>query len=529
MTQQNESLPARTKKPKRSSRTMHPKRSSGPLSATRSKGPARTSQSQPKRAKVSQTTKPKRPAKQPVKGPRRNKKLTPLQMEQMRTLAMCKHISIVVCAALLGCGAVVGLLLFARPSISMLENRALTAFPAITWSGFWDGSFFSDVSLWYSDTYPTREQMVSANKALEALHGLTTETQMIGGTKQADELPPVEQDSGQNKDKSQSSSDSTKTSQKTQKHEKVEVPNEEAVAAAVQNQITDGLYIKGDTVYNVYYFSQDAVEEYADALNQFADAVGKDTTVYSIVVPNSSGVVLPEDEAKALGGTNQEDALKYFYSQYNPNVIAVDTMASLKEHDDEYLYFRTDHHWTALGAYYGYLAFCKEKGMEPEDLDDLKYQNMGDFLGSYYLELNSDALAANPDQMEAWYPNDTNEMTLYDTDGSADTYPIVTDNSKASPLEKGMTFIMGDQALEKISNPKVSDGSSVLVIKDSFGDFFVPWLVDNYETVWVADFRYFEGSYLDLIKENDIKDVIVLNNISLAGGGVVAPSILGKL
>lgn len=525
MTQQNGSHPARTKRSGSSDRDTRRKRPSRPSGTTHSESTARSSRSQAKRARASQTTKPNGTAKQPASGTRRKKKLTPLQREQMRALATCKHISVVVCAALLGCGAVAGLLLFARPSISMLENRTLTVFPAITWSSFWDGSFFSDVSLWYSDTYPTREQMVSANKTLEALHGLPTETQMIGGTKQADELPPVEQSSSE----SQSSSNSTKSSQKTQEHEKVEVPDQEAVAAAVQNQITDGLYIKGDAVYNVYYFSQEAVEEYADMLNQLAEAFGKDTTVYSVVVPNSSGVMLSEDEAKALGGTNQEDALKYFYSLYNPNVIAVDTMASLKKHDDEYLFFRTDHHWTALGAYYGYVAFCKEKDIEPEDLDDLKYQNMGDFLGSYYLELNSDAMAANPDQMEAWYPNDTNELTLYDTDGSSDTYPIVSDNSNMSPLEKGMTFIMGDQPLEKITNPKVSDGSSVLVIKDSFGDFFVPWLVDNYETIWVADFRYFEGTYLDLVEENEIKDVIVLNNISLAGGGVVAPSILGKL
>lgn len=65
---------------------------------------------------------------------------------------------------------------------------------------------------------------------------------------------------------------------------------------------------------------------------------------------------------------------------------------------------------------------------------------------------------------------------------------------------KSMTHIMGDQPLERIDNPTLSDGSSCLVIKDSFADSFVPWLVDHYQTVWVADFRYFEGSYKSLIK-----------------------------
>lgn len=456
-------------------------------------------------------------AAQPKPRPRR-KKLTRQQVAQLRVLATCKRVSVISCAVLLGLGALVGTLFFARPSVSAVENRALTAFPTMSWDDFWSGKFFSDFALWYSDTYPVREQMVGANKAIESVHGLPTETQMIGGTKQADELPPVDD-----------ANSAAKSDRKTQTHEKVEVPDQDMMAEAVQSQITDGLYVKGDAAYNVYYFAQEAVEGYADALNTLADAVDGQATVYSIVVPTSSGVMLSEDEASSLGGTNQEDALKYFYSLYNPNVIAIDTMGALKKHTDEYIYYRTDHHWTARGSYFAYKAFCDEKGIDAEDRDDMKYKDMGDYLGSYYSQLNSDAMAANPDHMEAWYPNATNDITVYDTDGTEGVYEIVQDTSKADAFGKGLTFIMGDQSLEKITNPELSDGSSVLVIKDSFADSFVPWLVDNYETVWVADFRYFEGSYVDLINENDIKDVIVLNTISLAGGGVVAPSILGKL
>ena len=301
------------------------------------------------------------------------------------------------------------------------------------------------------------------------------------------------------------------------------------MAAAVQSQITDGLFIKGDAAYNIYYFSQEAVDAYADAINTLAAELKDQATVYSIVVPNSSGVMLSDQEVKDIGGTNQTDALNYFYSKYDESVQDVDVMSLLKKHTDEYLYYRTDHHWTTLGSYYGYEAFCNKKGIKAENRDDMKYKNMGDYLGSFYSQLNSEAMAANPDYMDAWYPNATNELTLYNTDGTTEQYEIVTDTSNLDAFSKGLTHIMGDQPLEKITNPKLSDGSSCLVIKDSFGDSFAPWLVDNYQTVWIADFRYFEGSYKELVKENDIKDVIVLNNISLAGGGVVAPSILGKL
>ena len=438
---------------------------------------------------------------------------------------------VVATVALLAVGAVVGLLFFARPTMSKVENRNLTAFPALTWDSFWSGKFFSDLDLWYSDTYPLREQMVSADQTISAMHGVPTQTQMVGGTKQADELPPAGQQPAQSSSSSSSSSsaqtDATKSEQK--KNEKVEVPTEAEMAAAVQDQITAGMYVKGDAAYNVYYFSQEATQGYADALNTLADAVDGQATVYSIVVPNSSGVVLSDQEIKDLGGTNQEEAIRYFYSLYNSKVHGVDAMSVLKEHKSEYVYYRTDHHWTTLGSYYGYEAFCKEKGIKPVNRDSLEYKNMGDFLGSFYFELNSEAMAANPDYYDAWYPKSTNKLTLFDTDGSQAEYEIITDTSNTDAFGKSMTHIMGDQPLERIDNPTLSDGSSCLVIKDSFADSFVPWLVDHYQTVWVADFRYFEGSYKSLIKDNSIKDVIVLNNIALAGGGAVAPAILGRL
>ena len=420
-----------------------------------------------------------------------------------------------------------GLLLFARPSVSKVENRNLTAFPAFTLDGFLNGSFFSDVALWYSDTYPVREQLVSADQAMSDLHGIKTETQMVGGVKQADELPPVDGNKGQGD--SSASSSQKNTAGGDEERKPVEVPGQEAMAAAIQDQITNGLYVKGDTAYNIYYFLQDSVQEYADAINATAKALDGQAEVYSLIAPNSSGIMLSEQEVKDLGGTNQADAIRYFYSLYDSKVHTVDPVDRLKQHTNEYIYFRTDHHWTALGAYYAYEAFCEKKGIKPESRDSMTHKDFGDFLGSFYGELSSAEMEAHPDTVEAWVPNGTNDMILYDTDGNQEELNVITDTSSWDKTGKTMAFIMGDQPLEKISNPKVSDGSSCLVIKDSFGDFFVPWLVDHYQTVWVADFRYFEGNIVDFVKKNDVKDVIIESNISLAGGGVFGPAIMGRL
>lgn len=473
------------------------------------------------------TNKPARQRNKPARQSDRNLNKVD-QRNRASKLSSYRRVGVITTGVVLVAASVVGLLFFARPTTSEVEKRTLTPMPAFSWNSFWSGSYFSDLALWYSDTYPLREQLVSADQAISALHGIKSETQMIGGTKQADELPPAGSSSDA-KDGASDSEDNASSSTKRER-EKVEVPAQEVMAEAIQNQVLDGLYVKGDSAYSIYYFSQEAVQEYADAMNEAAKKLKGVAEVYSVIAPNSSGILLSEKEVKDLGGTNQVDAIKYFYSLYSDDVHPVDSVPKLQEHDDEYIFYRTDHHWTSLGAYYAYQAFCEEKGVEAEDRDDMKHVNMGDFLGSYYAQLKSAEMQANPDYVEAWIPNGTNKMRLWDQDGTvSDDYNVITDTSKWDITGKTMGFMMGDQPLQKVENPKVTDGSTCLVIKDSFGDFFAPWLVDHYQTLYVGDFRYFESNIVDFVKENKVTDVVFCNNVTLAGGGVVGPAILGRL
>ena len=84
----------------------------------------------------------------------------------------------------------IGLLFFARPTTSDFEKRELTPFPTFTVEGFLDGSFFSDVSLWYADTYPLREPLVKMDRAVDSLFGIQAEEQMIGGNVPWDQVSP---------------------------------------------------------------------------------------------------------------------------------------------------------------------------------------------------------------------------------------------------------------------------------------------------------------------------------------------------
>ncbi len=432
-----------------------------------------------------------------------------------RALARARRSSVYCVMGFIALFAIVGQLFFLRPDHSDLERRDLTPFPPVSAQGLMSGSFFSDLSLWYGDTFPLRELLVGLSRSLTSCYGLQPKTQMVGRTSGGDQVPTT---------------DTTKTeaAAAAKDDEKVAVPDERAMAEEIQNKIMEGLYVNDGAAYNIYYFDQPSVEQYAKAINTCAKNVQGQATVYSIIAPTSAASILDEQTLQELGGADQHQAVKYFYSLYDDSVHGVDVCDALRSHKDEYIYFRTDHHWTQLGAYYAYLEFCREKGVEPSDILARNRERFDRFLGTFYSELNNSEMEENPDFVDAYVPNSTNDMVVWDTDGNEIQTNVVTDVSDWAYDSKYSCFISGDRPLSRIDNPNKSDGSSCLVVKDSYGCAFVPLLVDDYETTWVIDFRYSDRSIPDFVLENDIKDVIFVNTIVLAGTDPVSSALLAQ-
>lgn len=421
--------------------------------------------------------------------------------------------------AVMAVGCVAGLLVFAHPATSQLEGRELTKFPEFTLDSFLDGSYLEQVSLWYSDTFPGRDVLVNLGQDLKGLYGIQPETSLVGGNVQADELPPLETEQPAIDEQEPQAPEEPK------EREKVEVPTEEAMAADVQKNIMSGLYVKDGAAYSIYYFSQEAVENYTAAISTAADKLAGVANVYSVIVPNNSAALLDESVLESLGGTDQAKAIDYFNSLYSLNVRTVPILDVLRDHRSEYTYFRTDHHWTALGAYYAYLEYCKAADIQPVDISSLKTMTFDGFLGSFYTELKNPAMADNPDEVIAYVPKGTNDMVYWGKEGEKIEAHVITDVEGWNKNSLYSTFIAGDEPISIIENPTITDGSSVLVVKDSFGNAFVPFLVNNYQTVYVIDYRYTDTNIVEYVKENKIQDVIFLNNISLAGTLTVAAKI----
>ena len=282
-----------------------------------------------------------------------------------------------------------------------------------------------------------------------------------------------------------------------------------------------GVYVVGSAGYEMYNYVGSLAEKYQSTVNAVADSLSGVSQVYAMAIPLSSGITLPDELFSDIPGSDQAQAEKDILAGMGQNVKTVPLHDVMMSHRTEYIYFRTDHHWTALGAYYAYVQFCAAKGITPHDLSDYEVSQFPGFLGSFYNDGGKpDAMKNDPDTVNAYRPvSATASMKYGDNENSTLTGgQIIFDESTASASLKYGTFIMGDNPFTVIENPEVSNGQSCIVVKESFGNAFVPFLVDHYQTVYVVDYRYYSGSVSALAKAKGAQDVLFVNNLSAIRG-----------
>lgn len=455
-----------------------------------------------------------------------------LSSQQKKVMQQYRLLGCILGAALLFLGAFLGILIPFRPSVSTVENRTLTKFPEFTLESFLNGEFFSDVSTWYSDTFPLRDRLISAEQKITALYGIAGSEQVVGADVQADDIPSVVS-TVQPAASAVSSTVQTDTTAADAQAQvgtgQATLPDSYKMEEEVQKQIQQRLYVKDGAAYTIYAFNQEAADTYIQALSDAATKLSGIANVYSILVPLNSGVMLDEDTLKSLGGSDQEQTINYYYNSYK-GVQGIETFNTLREHNSEYLYFRTDHHWTALGAYYAYRNFCQAKGITPNELNSFETMQFTPFLGTYYTKLNKPSdMAANPDTVTAYIPHGTNSMKYWDKDGKEYDWNVIRDVSKRGEGSGYATFIAGDNPMATIENPNITDGSSCLVLKESYANALIPFLVDHYQKIYIVDFRYANVNVVDYVKQNNIQDLIVVNNIGIINSQNVATTIKGLL
>ena len=138
----------------------------------------------------------------------------------------------------------------------------------------------------------------------------------------------------------------------------------------------------------------------------------------------------------------------------------------------------------------------------------------GVFKGSFYTQSGINSLAEHPDNLIAYKPFSTNRIEFINRDNDYTEYNIVTDVSNWNATSKYSAFIGGDNPYSVINNPQVTDGSTCLIVKESYGNAIAPFVTENFQTVYIVDYRYYKGTVSQLVEENNIDTVLLLNNIT---------------
>lgn len=418
--------------------------------------------------------------------------------------------------ALLAILTVVAFLIPLRPTLSYTEKRELAKFPDFSLETLISGEYFEDITLWFSDTFPGRESWIALSNATESFHGYS-EIAIVEDDFLEEILNPVQTDPVTTTPESPSPSESIQisTGETSETETQPETTPEETqwggIDAGEDAEISLGSVIQiGDSAFNQIGFSEYVSKRYSAAISSLADALAeKGVQVVSAPPPLSIGIMVEPEYQEKLGCARQDEMVTFLHENMSENVITVDTYSALVAHNSEYLYFRTDHHWTARGAYYSYAAICEALGQEATPLTDFEELCYGEYRGSlinrvrYTHKLRSDTLYAYMP------PGDITMYNVYDTNLVETS--LLQDMTNRTIYEQYLVFLGGDYALQMIVNDSIPEGSTCLIVKDSFGNCFAPFMTQNYHTVYVMDYRkYGRMTIQKFVEQYDVDTVIMM-------------------
>lgn len=382
-------------------------------------------------------------------------------------------------------------------TVSESENRKLAEKPPFSYEELFENNWTQKFENYYSDTFPAREFFISFNSKISSVltqFGGKDDSVLINYNKQDSDFVGEGVDLGLNENKD----DKGDTKKETTK------PKEDDPNATVKGAIL----ITGNKALEIFTGSQDIVDNYSSLVNSTFKAMPSGVKFYSMVVPTA--VEFYGGKTYSSGVHSQKNIIDKVYKKVSKDVITIDAYSSLEKETDEYIYFRTDHHWTARGAYQGYLAFCEKSGNTPVKLDELETGKIEDFVGSLYKASNAKVLKDNPDYVEYFKTRVDVEGMAYNDASMQNGQKVFIVARKVNSENKYLAFIGGDQPLEKIVTSN-KNGKKILVIKESYGNALVPFLCDNYEEVYVVDPRKTNFNLGQFVSDNSIDEVLMIN------------------
>lgn len=339
-----------------------------------------------------------------------------------------------------------------KKDFSENENRYLTKLPPLSARTVFDGAYTEALNDWLADHFPQRDFFV----------GLKSSAEIAGGRREINHV-----------------------------------------------------YVAKDDYLIEPYAKPQNTGRITDTLGRFYDKADKTRLdVRLMLVPTAVTIYSGKLPEHAPSSGQMETAYAIYDAAGIPAIDCYDRLTDGASHGQ--LYYRTDHHWTTLGAYCGYLAYCEAKGLAPVPLESLTAQTVTEeFAGTLYSKVNDysrkkDAITIynNPeDDLTVTYI-DTGEVTdsLYNLD-------YLTEKDKYS------LFLNNIHPLIEIENKASASQDELMLVKDSYANSMVPFLTHHYRKIYVFDTRYYRDGPSSFLSDHaGITDVLLLYNMNTLDG-----------
>ena len=422
-------------------------------------------------------------------------------------------------------------------TVSAVDGKTLAEKPEFTFASLFDGSYLPALERSYSDHFPMRDMLLEVGKTMNRFYYYSGSDEnavlIIGGSTGAEQggerldtaltppLTPPTQTPTPDEPPEEKPDDTPAepAPEDTPQQPEEQTPPELDEPAEEDATWAGNVIVVGTRAMEIPSANEQIIESYADAVGRLADAMGSGVRTISLVTPNGGEFYSPQ--SMHTGIHSQKAMIEHCYASMDAGIVTVDAYSGLREHADEYIYFRTDHHWTQLGAYYAYQKFCEAAGFEAVALDRFQTGVYENFVGSMYTFTKgypqSETLYNNPDTLTYYLPIYETHAKYY-ADASLQNgvaVSVVYTQLPESTTNKYLCYIGGDTPVCVIES--AAEGGTCIVLKESYGNAFVPFLTSHYSKIIVIDPREFNRDgkpSLDLASfaaEQGIDDLIVIN------------------
>ncbi len=271
----------------------------------------------------------------------------------------------------------------------------------------------------------------------------------------------------------------------------------------------NGVFTVDDRMMQVWKgFDKEFIDKNLSAVNAFAEK-NSDIPVYFMLAPTSQEIyshLLPE--CTPVGSQSELNN----YCRDNLECGYIDIFPTLKSHSEDYIYYRTDHHWTSYGAYLAYAEAARYLGYQATPLSSFNVEHASsDFRGTLYSKTLDDGVT--PDIIDYYHHTAGSDLTLTINDGvSVKDYDSLYFREYLEVKDKYSSFMGTNSPVMTINSEENHNGQSILIFKDSYAHAFIPFLTAHYSKITVLDMRYINMGYTSLVDMEEYDSVLILYN-----------------